>query len=392
MARKKISEYKAKSLIINNYNGFQITLGQSLSEFDHSRKYVVKVDQGEKKRYKRGLLHTDVSVEQILEKIIDLENKGFSQFLIEPMQNYSSNEMYISLELVRSGIRIIFSEQGGVDIEENNSSQVEILPYEISENETQIRSFLNERFHNSLISQFIQQLIIDFKNIKAGFLEINPFVIQDDKVIPLDAAVLVDDAAEFLVNGLWTSEDFIQSKNLTEYEKQIQKLDESTPASLKLSVLNENGGLFFLLSSGGASIILADEAFNSGLQNEIVNYGEYSGSPTREETYLYTKQILEMMMNSASEVKHLVIAGGVANFTDVYKTFSGIIDALSEKVSDLQNMGVKVFVRRGGPNEEKGLSAMEKFLKKNDLFGSVDGSDSLLTQPILNVRDKFSNM
>lgn len=112
------------------------------------------------------------------------------------------------------------------------------------------------------------------------------------------------------------------------------------------------------------------------------NYGEYSGGPTREETYLYAKEVIALLLGSKREKKALVIAGGVANFTDVQKTFAGIIDALKEEAQTLRAQGIKVFVRRGGPNEAAGLSLMKDFLEQEDLLGSITGSDALITQAI----------
>lgn len=82
----------------------------------------------------------------------------------------------------------------------------------------------------------------------------------------------------------------------------------------------------------------------------------------------------------------LVIGGGIANFTDVAATFSGIIRALKEKVpkphsffkmttnysskarslirstsyqeSKLKAARMNLYVRRGGPNYQKGLEKM----------------------------------
>ena len=115
---------------------------------------------------------------------------------------------------------------------------------------------------------------------------------------------------------------------------------------------------------------------------EIANYGEYSGGPTREETYLYTKEVLGVILASKAKKKALVIAGGVANFTDVKSTFAGIIDALSEKTEELQRSNVRVYVRRGGPNEAAGLSLMEEFLRAHDLLGSVHGSEAVITAAV----------
>ena len=43
---------------------------------------------------------------------------------------------------------------------------------------------------------------------------------------------------------------------------------------------------------------------------------------------------------------------------------------------------MRVFVRRGGPNEKDGLALMEAFLKKEDLFGSIHGSNAVITTAV----------
>jgi succinyl-CoA synthetase beta subunit len=88
------------------------------------------------------------------------------------------------------------------------------------------------------------------------------------------------------------------------------------------------------------------------------------------------------MFLSNAPKKALIIAGGVANFTDVKKTFGGVIQALKEVLGDLQKHKVRVFVRRGGPNEKEGLAMMKDFLQKNDILGSVHGADIVLTDVI----------
>ena len=48
----------------------------------------------------------------------------------------------------------------------------------------------------------------------------------------------------------------------------------------------------------------------------------------------------------------------------------------------MHQQNIKVFVRRGGPNEKEGLAKMEKFLKEQDLFGSIAGSEGVITEAI----------
>ena len=89
------------------------------------------------------------------------------------------------------------------------------------------------------------------------------------------------------------------------------------------------------------------------------------------------------MLKSKAPKKALVIAGGVANFTDIKKTFKGTIQALNEVADELRKDNIKVFVRRGGPNEKEGLAAMEEFLKKNKIFGSIASSEAILTDAVI---------
>jgi ATP-citrate lyase beta-subunit len=198
----------------------------------------------------------------------------------------------------------------------------------------------------------------------------------------LDAAALVDSAGEFFVRDSWKGDDVITARSKHPAEDAVEALAATTPASLKLSVINPNGALFFLLSGGGGSIVIADEVQVQGLGGALANYGEYSGGPTREETFLYARQIAALMLGSTAPKKALVIAGGVANFTDVKKTFLGIIDALTEVAPRMREQGIKVFVRRGGPNEAAGLSLMYDFLERESLLGAVYGSNEVITRAV----------
>ena len=149
-----------------------------------------------------------------------------------------------------------------------------------------------------------------------------------------------------------------------------------------------------LLSGGGASLVLADEVADQDMGKDLANYGEYSGAPTDDDVYSYAKIILATMLHQPSTINHrplaLIIAGGVANFTDVAKTFKGLIRALDEKQVQLRKAKVKIFVRRGGPNEENGLALMRSFLTKSKLLGSIYGHATPLTQVISEVKEYLS--
>lgn len=373
MARVKLSEYKAKQLLLGEkYTGVQIRSGQD-AVLPNDGPWVVKVDQGIKKRFKQGLVKVGVASVEAMGACTEWEQKGFSQFLAEPLLPHTSEEeQYLSLERVREGFRLLFTREGGVNIEEH-PEKVGTFILQSPE------SILSAESQTGLPPGFLAVLIDAFQKHHIAFLEINPLVVQGGVPHLLDAACLVDSAGAYFVRNSWTDDDVIRARAKHEAESRIEALAQTTPASLKLSVINPDGALFLLLSGGGGSIVIADEAQALGAGKLLGNYGEYSGGPTREETYLYTKEVLALMLASNAPLKALVIAGGVANFTDVQKTFAGVVDALQEVAPRMREQKIKVFVRRGGPNEARGLAAMKKFLESEQLLGSVHGSDAVIT-------------
>lgn len=381
MARVKLSEYKAKKILLGEaYKGIQLRTGTSDVP---AGRWVAKVDQGVKKRFKQGLIAINKSEGEISSAIASWEQKGFSQFILEPnFEHDASEEQYVSFERVREGIRILHARDGGVDIEAHpDAVQIYVVRGPGDAATIAQRSGLPEQFLHIVLAAFEKHFF--------AFVEINPLVVRGDNFYLLDAAVLVDSAGEFFISlptqtgSSWTEDDIVKQKAKHEAESRVETLAATTPASLKLSVINPDGALFFLLSGGGGSIVIADEVQLQGAGALLANYGEYSGGPTREETYLYAKEILALLLASHSPEKALVIAGGVANFTDVKKTFLGIIDALAEVAPQLRAQSVRVFVRRGGPNEAAGLALMSDFLKKEDLFGSVHGSSDVITSAVV---------
>lgn len=374
MARVKLSEYKAKSILVGpSYGGVQLRSGAIVIP---EGRWVAKVDQGIKKRFKQGLVVVDKPVSDIAAAITSWEKRGFTQFILDPyLEHDAAEDRYISFERVRDGIRVLYARDGGVDIEAHPEAVRTFLIASASDCAQIARE-------TGVPQSFFEQVYTAFSRDMFAFLEINPLVVQNDSVELLDAAALVDSAGEFFIRDSWTVNDLIKARAKHAAEDRVEALAATTPASLKLSVINPDGSLFFLLSGGGGSIVIADEVQVRGMGGQLANYGEYSGGPTREETYLYAKEILGLMLGSGAPKKALVIAGGVANFTDVKKTFLGIIDALSEVSTEMQKQGIKVFVRRGGPNEAAGLALMKEFLEREELLGSVYGSDTVITQAV----------
>src|SRR6266581_3201417 len=106
MARKKISEWKAKTLLAEelgvSYQGvsFNSTADSFdlLTKLDSTKTYVVKVDQGVKKRMKQGLIGLNKKSTELQGEIERLGKLGYTHFLIEPFLPHEQlSEKYFSI-------------------------------------------------------------------------------------------------------------------------------------------------------------------------------------------------------------------------------------------------------------------------------------------------------
>lgn len=401
MARVKLTEYRAKKLLLGDaYQGMQLRTGET-PDAPHGE-YVLKVDEGVKKRMKRGLVALKIAPREAARKTEEWAREGYSNFILEPFfPHEAGEERYLSFERVRDGIRVMHAAEGGIEVEEHPEKVAARIVGSADDAAKLAREL-------SLPEAFMRRAVEAFDEHHLSFLEINPLIVRGGEAYLLDAAAMADGAAAFFVHS-WSERDVPKGKSRHPAEARVEALAATTPASLRLTVINPEGSLFFLLSGGGGSIVIADEAAARGMGKEIANYGEYSGGPTEEETYLYAKEIVDLMLASGAPKKALVIAGGVANFTDVAETFRGIVRALDERTEELANgkvrvfvrrggpsgpeglkrmkdflakRGVKVFVRQGGPSEAAGLALMRDFLEARGILGSVAGSEVPLTAAI----------
>ena len=110
---------------------------------------------------------------------------------------------------------------------------------------------------------------------------------------------------------------------------------------------------------------------------------EYSGNPTTDLTYEYAKTILDLMTREKDpkgRPKFLLVGGGIANFTDVAKTFTGITMALKDYKKKLKDTNVKIYVRRGGPNYQEGLRIMKDLGAELGIPIDVYGPETHMTR------------
>ena len=310
-----------------------------------------------------------------------------THFLVEPFVPHDKNkEYYVAITSNREGDAIYFSAHGGVDIEEVWDTVVTIqVPILSSINDIKIKEKLPKEIpeeEKEMITRFIKGLFKFYVDLGFAYLEINPMAMTKDAFIPLDMVARLDDTAQFVCGNKWGDIEFPApfGRGLTKEEKFVKELDEKSGASMKLTVLNPRGRVWTLVAGGGASVVYTDTVFDLGFKDELANYGEYSGNPSTDETYQYTKTILDLMTREKDpKGKILLIGGGIANFTDVAKTFTGIIKALKEYRQKLIDNKIRIYVRRGGPNYQEGLKNMKELGKTLGVPIEVFGPEAHMT-------------
>jgi ATP citrate (pro-S)-lyase len=287
----------------------------------------------------------------------------------------------------KDGDTIMFYPEGGVNVGDVDSKATRLeVPIGTFPTAAEIEKNLLRKVpidRKKRISGFIEALFKFYADLNFTYLEMNPIVVTEDSVIPLDLAAKLDSTAEFESGSKWGNIDFPApfGRTLTKEEAFIEDLDSKTGASLKLTILNLEGRVWTMVAGGGASVIYADTITDLGFMNELANYGEYSGDPSEEFTYFYAKTILEIMTRKPNpKGKFLLIGGGIANFTDVASTFKGIIKALKDYQKNLKENNVKIYVRRGGPNYKEGLCQMRELGEKLGLPIEVYGPETHMTK------------
>ncbi|VAI14004.1 unnamed protein product [Triticum turgidum subsp. durum] len=392
MARKKIREYDSKRLLKEHLKRLagidlqilsaQVTQSTDFTELSNqepwlsSMKLVVKPDMLFGKRGKSGLVALNLDLAQVRQFVkerlgVEVEMGGckapITTFIVEPFVPHDQ-EYYLSIVSDRLGCTISFSECGGIEIEENwDKVKTIFLPTEkpmtldacaplIATLPLEVRT---------KIGDFIRGSFSVFQDLDFSFMEMNPFTLVKGEPYPLDMRGELDDTAAFKNFKKWGDIEFPLpfGRVLSPSESYIHELDEKTSASLKFTVLNPKGRIWTMVAGG-----------------ELGNYAEYSGAPKEEEVLHYARVVLDCATADPDGRKRaLLIGGGIANFTDVAATFSGIIRALREKESKLKAARVNIYVRRGGPNYQTGLAKMRALGSELGLPIEVYGPEATMT-------------
>jgi len=109
--------------------------------------------------------------------------------------------------------------------------------------------------------------------------------------------------------------------------------------------------------------LVMDSVIDAG--GRPANYTEYSGNPPAEKVQKLTKIALDR-----EGLSGCLVAGAVANFTDIYETLRGFIEGLRQV---RPKPTYPIVIRRGGPRQEEAYEMIKKVAKREGfdihLFG-----------------------
>ena len=316
-----------------------------------------------------------------------------TNFIVEPFTPHEqSEEYYVSATCVGDDDVIYMSAEGGIAIEENWDAKVTEVAFPITATEEEIAAAIKANVPADVadkdkanFAEFCVGFFKAYRELNFAYLEINPFVMQGNKIELLDMVAKLDDTAGFMMVEEWGDVEYPTAFGMEAKSPEVEAVEEAdakTGASLKLTLLKPEARIWTMVAGGGASVVYADTIADMAGIDDLANYGEYSGGPTTGETKFYAETLLDLMtreVDPSGRGKVMIIGGAIANFTDVAKTFTGIIQAFEVYADKMKAVDLKIYVRRGGPNYEKGLKDIKEAADRLGLYIEVYGPETHVT-------------
>jgi ATP-citrate lyase beta-subunit len=331
------------------------------NEWLKKSKLVVKAHEALGSRFKLGLVKVGLDLKEAEAATKEMIGRQVgsitvSQVIVSEMIPHKE-EYYSAVKSTREGTDILVANCGGIEVE-SNWERVKRLSVEIGEqpSEAALEKLAKDAgFAGSLLKKmadFAGKMFTCFDSEDAQYLEVNPVVLREHEheLIALDAVTLLDGDAKFR-HPDWNfafAAEF--GRAYSKHEMEVMAVDSKIKGSVKFIEI-PGGDTAMLPAGGGASVYYSDAVVARG--GKLANYAEYSGDPPD-----WAVEVLTDKVCSLPGIKNIIVGGAIANFTDVKKTFGGIINGFRKAKSDGKLKGVKIWVRRGGPREKEGLDAM----------------------------------
>ncbi|GBF09711.1 succinyl-CoA synthetase beta chain [Aeropyrum pernix] len=259
-------------------------------------------------------------------------------------------ELYTSIIIDRSERRpvILASRFGGMDIEEIAREKPESIVRHYVDPFLGLRGYearmvgkaigLSGRLLNSYAS-FLQVLYRVFTALEAELVESNPLAIVGDKVVPLDARIIVDDNSLFRHRELVERRRVEQRGEYTEWEVKARQQG--------LPFVELEGDIGIIGNGAGLTMATMDLVYHFG--GRPANFLDIGGGARAE---LVKKAVSFLLEFPKAEKIFINVFGGITRGDEVAR---GIVAAVRESGSSKP-----LVVRLSGTREEEGRRILEE--------------------------------
>jgi ATP-citrate lyase beta-subunit len=341
---------------------------------------VAKAHEALGSRFKLGLVRVKLNFTQARSAVKGMIGRRVGgltvrEVIISEMIPHS-REYYAAVQTTRKGADILLATCGGIDVEDN-WDRVKSLSVVVGDTPSKraLETLARKAgFAGDLVGKvadFAGKLFAAYDNEDGQYLEVNPLVQQSSgsTLVALDVVTLLDADAKYR-HPDWTfpfAAEF--GRAYTQDEKELMAVDAKVKGSIKFIEI-PGGDTAMLPAGGGASVYYCDAVVSRG--GKLANYTEYSGDPPDWAVQALTEKVCDL-----PGIKRVIVGGAIANFTDVKKTFGGIIAGFRKAKAKGKMDKVQIWVRRGGPREKEGLAAMRELAKEGFKINVFDRTTPL---------------
>lgn len=320
-----------------------------------------------------------LTVERVLvEEKLDIDREFYAGVIID-----ASRE-------VRAPV-VMFSTEGGVDIEEVPSEKIAQMNVDV------LRGL---RFYDALnlaitlkvptqllpaIAQAILGLYATFKEYNCRTAEINPLVLtKDGKIFAADCRMSIDDSSVFRHPELGIDVAREASSPPTELDRIAWGIEEgdlrgTCYIAQMIPEIKELGVVGYHGIGGGGAILGVDALNRQGLK--IADYADTSGNPTAAKVYRAVKVILSQV-----GIEGYMLGGFIVANQEQWHHAHGVVKALREDLMD--KPGFPVVLLLCGNKEKESLEILREGTKDLPARVEIYGSDRVYETEFLAKRMK----
>jgi len=369
----RLFEFEAKALL-KGY-GIAVPCGQvvqSVEGISIQRPSVLKAQIPAGGRKKEGgvvFVKTQEEAKREGARIFGVDLRGYpvKDVLIEDQIDIQK-EYYLAVtyDTTAKTAIVIFSPEGGIEIEELAKTQPEKI---VTERFSVGKSFFEFEARNIGIagglkgkelmdvSAIIWRMVQLFLDCDATIVEINPLgMTVRGECIACDAHIDIEDEAIYRQNkieekyGIKKRESGV--KKQSEFEKKAQEIDNLDHRGVAGRMIEFEGDLGLIIGGGGASLTTFDAVKKNG--GHPANYCEIGGNPSVLKVKELTKHIL-----SKPGVRKIAVIMNVVSNTRVDLVARGVIKGILEAGKE-PSKTIAVF-RIPGAWEEEGFKILRRY-------------------------------